>query len=179
MATRHLTRQGQETQRSRGPKPQPVLSPWADSRDDDRSSSPNPLLRHLPRSLRLLSPEEHATCGGSIYPLVEVIIHTGSFITSARYLRGKLTITVLTAETCQHFQPSVLSTHSGWDSSDTQPLLCSREYRPGCEGSGNVPAQRCVNPGETQTRCPGGLSGLGVPSERTGRRRLRPGRRQV
>lgn len=75
MAARHLTRQGQETAEEPGPKPQPVLAPWADSRDDGRSFL-SPLLRHLPRSLRLLSPEEHATCEGSIYPLVEVIIHT-------------------------------------------------------------------------------------------------------
>lgn len=79
-----------------------------------------------------------------------------SLITSAKYLTGKLIITILTAETCQRFQPSVLSTHSGRDSSDTQSLLHSRGYWPGCKGSGNVPAQRCVNPGETQMRCPAG-----------------------
>ena len=44
VAARHLTWQEQEMQRIWGPKPQPVLSPWADSRDDGCSSSPNPLL---------------------------------------------------------------------------------------------------------------------------------------
>ena len=39
MAARHQTRQEQEMQRSRGLKPEAVLSPWADSRDGGCSSS--------------------------------------------------------------------------------------------------------------------------------------------
>ena len=62
-----------------------------------------------------------------------------SSMTLAKYLTVKLIITVLTAKTCQCFQPPVLSTNSGQDSRDTPSLLRSSGFRPGCEVIGNIP----------------------------------------
>lgn len=132
------------------------------------SSSPNPLLRHLPRSLRLLSPgrtrhmrRQHLPFSGGDH--THGVIHYVGQVP-----KGKVNDIVLTAET------SATSSHPFYqhtqDGIQATPSLCSAESTTRCEGWVMF-CPRDVNPRDTA-----GCLGPGdwVPSERTGRRRLLP-----